>query len=229
MSPDMCEKYAAPLHSGLANPADRGCKFLYHTTSCPIQEQDHLLIASMKLAALKNWEQHFFRGTFAGTALWASHQPEHSCCTFSTVTFLLLPYTLPWNILAVRSVLEHSYCYPISSTGTFLLYVLYRNILAVILYTPLEYSCCYPVPSTGTSLLLPYTLHWNILAVRSLLEHSCCFPIPSTGTFLLLPYTLHWNILLVILYTPPEYSCCYPIPSLHWNILAVTVHPPLFR
>ena len=90
---------------------------------------------------------------------------EHSCCTFSTGIFSLLPYTLHWNIVAVRSLQEHSCCYSIPSTGTFLLYVLYWNILAVTLYPPLEHPCCYSIPSTGIFLLLLYTLPWNILFV----------------------------------------------------------------
>ena len=86
---------------------------------------------------------------------------EHFCCTFSTKTFLLLPYTLHWNILALGFLLEHSCC--TSSTGTFLLfpYKLHYNILAV--RSLLVHSCCYQIPSTTTFLL--YLLYWNILAV----------------------------------------------------------------
>ena len=116
-------------------------------------------------------EQHFIRDMFASTTLSLPYNG----------TFLPLPYTLHWNILAVT------------------------------LYPPLEHSCCYPIPplehscwtlSTGTFLLLPYTLHWNILAGHCPLEHSCCYPIPFTGTFLLLLYTLHWNILFVTVHSP---------------------------
>ena len=119
----------------------------------------------------------------AGTAPLASHPPQHSCCTFSTGKFLLLPHTLQWNIL--------------------LSYTLHRNILAVTLYLPLEHSCC--TFSTGTFLLFSYTLHWNILAVTLYppLEHSSCYPIHSTGIFLLLPYTL----------PPLEHSRCYCTPA----------------
>jgi hypothetical protein len=88
--------------------------------------------------------------------------------------------------------MEHSCCYCVCSTGTFLLllYVLHWNILAVTLCSPLEHSCCYSMFSTGTFLLLLYVLHWIILAVTvcSPLEHSCCYCMFSTGTFLLLLY-----------------------------------------
>ena len=146
--------------------------------------------------------------------------PEISCSTFSTGIFLVLPYTLHCNILAGRFLLEHSCCYPIPFSVTSLLYVQYRNILAATLYPPLEHSCC--TFSTGIFLLLPYTVHRNILAVRFLLEHSCCYTIPFTGTSFPVYFLL-------------EHSCSYPIPStrtsllhvLYWNILALTLYPPL--
>ena len=81
---------------------------------------------------------------------------------------MLLPHTVKRNILAERFLLEHPRCYPITSTGKFLLYISYWNILAVTLYPTLERPCC-TFPS-GINSLLNYTHHWNILAEGSLLE-----------------------------------------------------------
>jgi hypothetical protein len=158
------------------------------TPKCPTQEQGHLRITSMNVAALECW----------GATL-------HSRCDCYH---------------CIRSL---------PSTGIFLLYVLYWNILDVTIYPPLEYSCC--MFSTGTFLLLTCTLQWNTLGVCSLLEFSWCTF--STGTFFLLPCTLQWDIHAVR--SLLEHSCCYPIPSngifllyvLYWNILAVTLYPSL--
>jgi hypothetical protein len=170
----------------LTNPG-----LLYHTRQCPTQEQGHNRITKTNVVALEYWGPTRLSWLTDITALVTTHQLEYLCSMQSIGTFLMLPYTLHWNTLAVCSQLVHLCCYHIQSIGIILLYVLNLYIPALTPYPPLKHSGWYPIPSIGKSLL--YVLYWNILAVTLYppLEHSRCYPIPSTGIIYLLQYTRH--------------------------------------